>query len=302
VLVWGASGIRSRWTIRPDERGPWLRGALVCVLALCCLLGDAEHRPDLGPRSMCPSGGPDRPSGWALFGEDEAIRFAEQVGELLESYTSTLSPERRRLVERFHFADIARKVVGVGSVGTRAWVVLMLGRDNGDPLLLQFKEAQPSVLERYLGASVYDHHGRRVVEGQRLMQAATDVLLGWQRTTGPDGVQRDFYVRELWDRKGSAAVELMTPRAMRLYASACGWTLARAHARSGTLSPSPPTSARARHSIARWLTSPSSMPTRTSVTTPRSRPPSPPVSSTPPPVFEGPDAYGGPGVAFVHVG
>jgi uncharacterized protein (DUF2252 family) len=168
-----------------------------------------------------------------LFGADEATRFAEQVGELLESYTSTLSPERRRLVERFHFADIARKVVGVGSVGTRAWVVLMLGRDNDDPLLLQFKEAQPSVLERYLGASVYDHHGRRVVEGQRLMQAATDVLLGWQRTTGPDGVQRDFYVRQLWDRKGSAAVELMTPRAMRLYASACGWTLARAHARSG---------------------------------------------------------------------
>jgi Uncharacterized protein conserved in bacteria (DUF2252) len=92
-----------------------------------------------------------------------------------------------------HFADIARKVVGVGSVGTRAWVVLMLGRDNDDPLLLQFKEAQPSVLEPYLGASSFGHHGRRVVEGQRLMQAATDVLLGWQRTTGLDGVQRDFY-------------------------------------------------------------------------------------------------------------
>jgi uncharacterized protein (DUF2252 family) len=128
-----------------------------------------------------------------LFGAEEATRFAEQVGELLESYTSTLSLDRRRPVERFHFADIARKVVGVGSVGTRAWVVLMLGRDNDDPLLLQFKEAQPSVLEPYLGASSFGHHGRRVVEGQRLMQAATDVLLGWQRTTGLDGVQRDFY-------------------------------------------------------------------------------------------------------------
>ncbi|MET0145722.1 MAG: DUF2252 family protein [Ilumatobacteraceae bacterium] len=151
-----------------------------------------------------------------LFGPDEAARFAAVVGDLLRSYTSTLSADRRRLVARFRFADIARKVVGVGSVGTRAWVVLMLGRDNDDPLLLQFKEAQPSVLEPYLGSSVYDHHGRRVVEGQRLMQAATDVLLGWQRTTGLDGVQRDFYVRQLWDRKGSAVIELMMPRAMRL--------------------------------------------------------------------------------------
>jgi uncharacterized protein (DUF2252 family) len=168
-----------------------------------------------------------------LFGPEEAARFADQVGKLLRSYTSTLTPDRRRLVDRFRFADIARKVVGVGSVGTRAWVVLMLGRDDQDPLLLQFKEAQPSVLEPYLGASGYGHHGQRVVEGQRLMQAASDVLLGWQRTTGLDGVSRDFYVRQLWDRKGSAVIELMAPRTMRLYASACGWTLARAHARSG---------------------------------------------------------------------
>jgi uncharacterized protein (DUF2252 family) len=168
-----------------------------------------------------------------LFGPAESARFADQVGRLLRSYTSTLLPDRRRLVERFQFADIARKVVGVGSVGTRAWIVLMLGRDDDDPLLLQFKEAQPSVLEPYLGASGSGHHGRRVVEGQRLMQAASDVLLGWQRTTGLDGVSRDFYVRQLWDRKGSAVIELMAARAMRLYASACGWTLARAHARSG---------------------------------------------------------------------
>jgi uncharacterized protein (DUF2252 family) len=168
-----------------------------------------------------------------LFGADEAARFADHVGRLLRSYTSTLSPDRRVLVERFRFADIARKVVGVGSVGTRAWVVLMLGRDDDDPLLLQFKEAQSSVLEPYLGASTYGHHGRRVVEGQRLMQAASDVLLGWQRSTGIDGVQRDFFVRQLWDRKGSAVIEQMSSRGMGAYAAACGWTLARAHARSG---------------------------------------------------------------------
>jgi uncharacterized protein (DUF2252 family) len=168
-----------------------------------------------------------------LVGGDEAARFTAEVANLLRSYSSTLSPDRRALVERFRFADIARKVVGVGSVGTRAWVVLMLGRDANDPLLLQFKEAQASVLEPYLGASPYDQHGRRVVEGQRLMQAASDVLLGWQRTTGLDGVERDFFVRQLWDRKGSAVVEQMSPRGMGAFAAACGWTLARAHARSG---------------------------------------------------------------------
>jgi uncharacterized protein (DUF2252 family) len=109
----------------------------------------------------------------------------------------------------------------------------LVGRDANDPLLLQFKEAQASVLEPYLGASPYDQHGRRVVEGQRLMQAASDVLLGWQRTTGLDGVERDFFVRQLWDRKGSAVVEQMSPRGMGAFAAACGWTLARAHARSG---------------------------------------------------------------------
>jgi uncharacterized protein (DUF2252 family) len=168
-----------------------------------------------------------------LVGADEAVRFADHVDELLRSYSSTLSPDRQVLFGRFQFADIARKVVGVGSVGTRAWVVLMLGRDDDDPLLLQVKEAQPSVLEPHLGTSSYDHHGRRVVEGQRLMQAASDVFLGWQRSTGFDGVQRDFFVRQLWDRKGSAVVEQMSPRGMRAYATACGWTLARAHARSG---------------------------------------------------------------------
>jgi len=124
-------------------------------------------------------------------------------------------------------------VVGVGSVGTRAWIVLMLGRDNEDPLFLQAKEAQASVLEPYLGKSRHANHGQRVVAGQRLMQAASDVMLGWLRTDGVDGVSRDFYIRQLWDGKGSALVDLMEPSVLTIYAKLCGWTLARAHARSG---------------------------------------------------------------------
>jgi uncharacterized protein (DUF2252 family) len=127
----------------------------------------------------------------------------------------------------------ARKVVGVGSVGTRAWIVLMLGNDDSDPLFLQAKEAQASVLEPFLGKSRYANHGQRVVEGQRLMQSASDIMLGWIRTDGIDGVTRDFYIRQLWDGKGSAVVEAMKPATMSAYAGLCGWTLARAHARSG---------------------------------------------------------------------
>ncbi|HEX7292981.1 MAG TPA: DUF2252 family protein, partial [Solirubrobacterales bacterium] len=140
---------------------------------------------------------------------------------------------RRRLLGRFRYVDAARKVVGVGSVGTRAWILLLLGRDGGDPLILQFKEAQASVLEPYLGESDFDNHGRRVVEGQRLMQAASDSFLGWCRVRGIDGRERDFYVRQLWDGKGSSDPEAMSPAAMATYARLCGWTLARAHARSG---------------------------------------------------------------------
>ncbi len=151
----------------------------------------------------------------------------------MRSYKASLPNDRRVLIERYRFVDIARKVVGVGSVGTRAWVVLLLGRDHDDPLLMQVKEAQASVLEPYLGASRYKNHGQRVVEGQRLMQASSDILLGWERATGFDGTSRDFYIRQLWDRKGSAEVELMHARGMTVYANLCGWTLARAHARSG---------------------------------------------------------------------
>ena len=129
--------------------------------------------------------------------------------------------------------DTARKVVGVGSVGTRAWIHLFIGRDEGDPLVLQAKEAQPSVLERFLGRSRFANHGRRVTEGQRLMQGASDIFLGWLRLEGVDGEPRDYYVRQLHDWKGSADIGGMTPAGMNLWGQMCGWTLARAHARSG---------------------------------------------------------------------
>jgi uncharacterized protein (DUF2252 family) len=152
---------------------------------------------------------------------------------ILDSYSSTLSDDRRRLVDSYSYVDAARKVVGVGSVGTRAWIVLMLGRDGEDPLILQAKEAGPSVLEPYAGPSEYANHGRRVVEGQRLMQAASDIFLGWVEAEGLDAQPRHFYVRQLWDGKGSADPERMSPRELGLYGGLCGRTLARAHARSG---------------------------------------------------------------------
>jgi uncharacterized protein (DUF2252 family) len=152
---------------------------------------------------------------------------------ILDDYRATLQGDRRRLLDTYRFRDLARKVVGVGSVGTRAWIVLLTGRDDGDPLVLQAKEAEASVLEPFAGRSRYNNHGRRVVEGQRLMQAASDSFLGWCPATGVDGEKRDFYVRQLWDGKGSLDVERMVPRGMEIYARMCGWTLARAHARSG---------------------------------------------------------------------
>jgi uncharacterized protein (DUF2252 family) len=152
---------------------------------------------------------------------------------LLGEYRDTLDEQARVLAERYHYVDAAHKVVGVGSVGTRAWIALLLGRDESDPLFLQIKEAGPSVLEPYAGAGRFAHHGERVVAGQRLTQAAGDVLLGWLSAEGPDGKRRDFYVRQLWDGKGSADVEAMDAPTMVGYARLCGWTLARAHARTG---------------------------------------------------------------------
>jgi uncharacterized protein (DUF2252 family) len=162
----------------------------------------------------------------------EGDELRGQVYAILESYKRTLQEDRRHLLERFRFVDAARKVVGVGSVGTRAYVVLLEGRDQDDPLFLQVKEAGASVLERYVESSPYEHHedhGHRVVAGQRLMQAASDIFLGWFRATE----SRDFYWRQLKDMKGSAKVESMSSEELVLYARLCGWALARAHARSG---------------------------------------------------------------------
>jgi uncharacterized protein (DUF2252 family) len=168
-----------------------------------------------------------------LVGESGARRHEEQMGVLFDTYRKSLDPARSRLVGRFHYAGMARKVVGVGSVGVRAWVVLLLGRDEDDPLLMQVKEALPSVLEPYLGRSSYPNAGERVVVGQRLMQASSDILLGWLRGVGPDGHEGDYYVRQLRDWKWSADIEAMTPRLLADYGRSCGEILARAHARTG---------------------------------------------------------------------
>ena len=156
----------------------------------------------------------------------------EWIRDVLASYQSTLQQQNHPMRE-FSYVHMARKVVGVGSVGTRAWIVLLRGRDEADPLLLQAKQAEASVLERFLPPSEYDNHGERVVRGQRLMQAASDIFLGWQRVTGIDGIERDFYIRQLHDWKGATDVDALVPAGARLYARVCGETLARAHARSG---------------------------------------------------------------------
>ncbi len=163
---------------------------------------------------------------------DRGVLF-ESLDGLLHAYRHTLEFDRRLILDQFELTDFARKVVGVGSVGTRAWIALMLGRDGEDPLFLQVKEAEASVLEEHLGASEFPNHGQRVVTGQRLMQAASDIFLGWLRDPGIDGEARDFYGRQLRDWKGSAEIERMSPDGMTGYGKLCGWTLARAHARSG---------------------------------------------------------------------
>jgi hypothetical protein len=170
-----------------------------------------------------------------LVGDADAQRLQRGARALLDSYLESLPGDRRHLIGRYRYAHLARKVVGVGSVGTRAWVLLLLGRDARDPLFLQAKEAQPSVLEPFTGASAFANQGQRVVEGQRLMQAAGDIFLGWLHVAHDldDGRPRDFYIRQLWDAKTSADVGAMHPATMARYARLCAWTLARAHARSG---------------------------------------------------------------------
>jgi uncharacterized protein (DUF2252 family) len=168
-----------------------------------------------------------------LVPEERRHELEGRIQEMLGRYRESLKGDRRHLFDSYRFVELARKVVGVGSVGTRAWVVLMMGRDGKDPLFLQAKEAEASVLEPYAGASEFGNHGERVVEGQWLMQASSDILLGWLPATGFDGGERDFYVRQLWDGKRSVEVDLLPPAGLEIYGRVCGWTLARAHARSG---------------------------------------------------------------------
>ncbi|WP_030797785.1 DUF2252 domain-containing protein [Streptomyces sp. NRRL S-337] len=172
------------------------------------------------------------PLGDLMTGTDRAA-LEGHLRLLVERYGQSLPADRRHLLRQFRMVDAARKVVGVGSVGTRCWIVLLLGRDADDPLFLQAKEAGPSVLAPYTDPTAYPNEGQRVVHGQQLMQAVSDIFLGWERVTGIDGRQRDFYVRQLRDWKGSAHTERMPPGRMRLYGELCGATLARAHARSG---------------------------------------------------------------------
>lgn len=186
---------------------------------------DGEHRIISDPPLITPLA--------ELLPGTRGEELGQTLRELVAGYADTLSSERRHLLSRFHVADMARKVVGVGSVGTRCWIILLLGRDDEDPLLLQAKEAGESVLAPHCGASLYENQGERVVAGQRLMQAASDIFLGWKHVTGIDGRERDFYVRQLRDWKGIARPETMDARTLGLFARLCGASLARAHARSG---------------------------------------------------------------------
>jgi uncharacterized protein (DUF2252 family) len=166
--------------------------------------------------------------------ETDRATMEAYLESLVAKYRRTLETDRKYLLDQFRFCDAARKVVGVGSVGTRCWIVLMLGRDDTDALFLQVKEAEASVLSRFVGASKYANQGQRVVAGQRLMQASSDIFLGWQSTeAGLDGQPRDFYVRQLRDWKFSVEIATLRPEGLQMYGGLCGWTLARAHARSG---------------------------------------------------------------------
>jgi len=209
------------WTIRvPDPSA----STVMVQIVLLTELVDGEYRIKRDPPVVVPLSD-------LVQGEDE-VELRGWLEDRIRVYRRTLQPDRRRLLESYRLVDFARKVVGVGSVGTRCWIALMLGRDDADPLFLQVKEAEASVLEAHAGKSGFANHGQRVVEGQRLLQAASDIMLGWTRTVGLDGVERDFYLRQLWDGKFSADIDSMSPSALDVYARLCGWTLARGHARS----------------------------------------------------------------------
>jgi hypothetical protein len=168
-----------------------------------------------------------------LFQQEISDALRDSFHQLIRGYRHSLQSDRRHLLEEFRFIQIARKVVGVGSVGTRAWVLLLIGKDNGDPLILQAKEAEASVLEDFVGKSGYASHGARVVAGQHLMQASSDIFLGYEQVELPDGTTRDFYLRQLRDWKGSFEIEGAIPQGLTRYVSLCAQALARAHARSG---------------------------------------------------------------------
>jgi len=168
-----------------------------------------------------------------IFDPAHAAEVVDGLIRSLTEYRTTLAGDRQHLLGRYEFVDLARKVVGVGSVGTRCWVGLFIGRDQGDPLVLQVKEAEHSVAEPFLQPSEFANMGQRVVEGQRLVQSASDIFLGWDTATGEDGVVRDFYFRQMWDWKLSPDIETMLPEAMAVYVQMCGWVLALGHARSG---------------------------------------------------------------------
>ena len=168
-----------------------------------------------------------------VFSGEQASAIYKLIGETLGKYQRTLQSDRKHLLEEFTLVQVARKVVGVGSVGTRCWIALMDAGDGTEPLFLQPKEAMASALAPYCGRSHYGSHGERVVAGQLLMQAESDIFLGWTHVTGPDGVDHDYYIRQLKDWKFSFPIEAMIPSGMTVYAQICGWALARAHARSG---------------------------------------------------------------------
>ena len=168
-----------------------------------------------------------------LFDPTRAAETVESLVRALTEYRTSLSGDRQHLLARYEFVDLARKVVGVGSVGTRCWVALFVGRDKGDPLVLQVKQAEQSVAEPFLRASEYLNMGQRVVEGQRLVQSASDIFLGWDTVTGEDEIARDFYFRQLWDWKLSPDIDTMRPEGLSIYVQMCGWVLALGHARSG---------------------------------------------------------------------
>jgi uncharacterized protein (DUF2252 family) len=213
---------RKRW--KKDVAHVRTKDSMRALTKLCQTV-DGELRIVSKPRLVTPIED--------VLEDAEQEHLEDVVRRMIRAYQRTLPRDRRHLLESYRYVHAARKVVGVGSVGARAWVLLLVGHDNHDALFLQFKEAQASVLEPFLEKSRFAQHGQRVVEGQRMMQAAPDIMLGWERIETIDGQQRDFYIRQLWDAKGSAEVELMDPPGLEAYGRICGWTLARAHARSG---------------------------------------------------------------------